>query len=226
MDEFDHGDLPAELSEVADRLRRERYVASALELDRIKTRTMRRAAGTRAARGGIMRKRTLLTVLIMIGALGTGSAAALSIGGISIPTPSIHFNAHSLFAPKAPAAPSAPAPVAAASAAAAVYGHTPATVVIFCIRASFRLGGSTTCTAIVTGIGTTAPTGTVAFTGSSGGSFSPNPCSLTRSAANVSTCSTTFTPTVKGLQLVTGQYSGDATYAPSTSTTSGFVQAV
>jgi hypothetical protein len=83
MGRHDHGDLPPELSYVADQLRSHRYEASALELDQAKTRILKRAGGQRVARGGRMRKRSLLTAVIMIAAIATGSSAALAVGGVS-----------------------------------------------------------------------------------------------------------------------------------------------
>jgi hypothetical protein len=80
MSRFEHDDLPPDLGFVADQLRSHRYEASALELDQAKTRILRRA---RVARGGHMPKRSLLTALIMVVAIGTGSSAALALSGVA-----------------------------------------------------------------------------------------------------------------------------------------------
>ena len=68
--------LPGELRELADRLREERATASALDLDRIKTRAMANAATSRP-KGFALRSRSvaaLLTVALM--AAGTGGVIA------------------------------------------------------------------------------------------------------------------------------------------------------
>ena len=73
--------LPHELEEIAARLREERPQASALELDRIKTRAMAQAATSRP-KGLVLRSRSLaamLTVALM--AAGTGGVIAAGGNG-------------------------------------------------------------------------------------------------------------------------------------------------
>ena len=68
--------LPGELREVAERLRRERAEATGLDLDRIKTRAMANAATSRP-KGFALKSRSvaaLLTVALM--AAGTGGVIA------------------------------------------------------------------------------------------------------------------------------------------------------
>jgi hypothetical protein len=76
MSHFNDEKLPGDLNEVAERLRSERVEASALELDRIKTRAMARATHSRS-KGLLVRSRSiaaLLTVALM--AAGTGGVIA------------------------------------------------------------------------------------------------------------------------------------------------------
>jgi hypothetical protein len=233
MSQFDHGELPPELRDVADVLRRDRYHASDLELDQIKTRTMRRAAAVRATRGGLMRKRTLLTTLIMLGAIGTGSATAFSIGGISLPNITSFLNAGSLFGnrpapsrppvtlPGVPTVPGVPTGgvTPPGSAAAAVYGQGHVIFLVLCSPVRhLRIGRTVSCRAVVIGLGRGRPTGTVSFTSSSAGTFFPPTCTLSRAGS----CRTSYAPAVPGLHRITGHYSGDANYAPATSTFPGF----
>jgi hypothetical protein len=83
MSQFDNDDLPPELGAVARQLRDSRYEASALELDQAKSRILKSVGGQRVARGGRMRKRSLLTAVIMVAAIATGSSGALAVSGIS-----------------------------------------------------------------------------------------------------------------------------------------------
>ncbi|MEA2298013.1 MAG: hypothetical protein QOF77_949 [Solirubrobacteraceae bacterium] len=203
MSQFEDGDLPPELSYVADQLRSHRYEASALELDQAKTRILKQASGPRAAKGGAMRKRTLLTAMIMFAAIGTGSAAALAVGGASLPSiPLLHT-----------AKPSKPAP----NAAVAMYGNHPSSVSVVCIPASFSIGKSTTCTATVTA--GEAPTGIVSFASNTGDPFSPATCTLQPIGGPQARCSVTFTPRHQGTIKVYAHYSGDAINAPSNGST-------
>jgi hypothetical protein len=195
MSQFDDADLPPELGEVADRLRTHRYEPSPLELDQLKTRTMQRG---RAAKGGGMRIRTLVTAAILFAAVGTGSAAALSIGGIQIPL--IGTGRPAVTRP-------------AASAALSMYGNGLTTVSIRCIPISVPLGGSSYCTVRVSPLTSvhTPPTGVITLTSTSGGSFDPPFCTLVADVGNSATCSITYTPTATG--TVSAHYSGDANYA-------------
>ena len=76
--------VPADLREVEVRLREERTEVSVLELDGIKRRAMaqasRRSSATRQ-KGLLMRRPTLLTILLLSGVLLTGSGAALALTG-------------------------------------------------------------------------------------------------------------------------------------------------
>ena len=68
--------------------------------------------------------------------------------------------------------------------------------------------------------GPTAPTGTVAFSSSAGGAFTPAAsCKPTATTAGQSVCELTYTPAATGIQTVTGAYSGDAVHTASSSTT-------
>lgn len=149
-----------------------------------------------------MRIRTLVTAAILFAAVGTGSAAALSIGGIQIPL--IGTGRPAVARP-------------AASAALSMYGNGLTTVSIRCIPISVPLGGSSYCTVRVTALTTvhTAPTGVVTLTSTSGGSFNPPFCTLVSDVGNSSTCSITYTPTASG--TVFAHYSGDANFAPNDS---------
>ena len=73
--------LPADLLSVVERLRDQRPSATALELDEIKLRAMRRAS-TRQGKGMVMRRK-LTSVALAIGALTTGGTAAVIAGGQS-----------------------------------------------------------------------------------------------------------------------------------------------
>jgi hypothetical protein len=81
MSHFEDDRLPAELHDVAERLRAERPQASGLELDRIKMRAMAKSRSSRP-KGIALRSRTmaaLLTVALM--AAGTGGVIAGGNGG-------------------------------------------------------------------------------------------------------------------------------------------------
>jgi hypothetical protein len=198
MSRLDDRDLPPDLRVVADLLRSQRHEASGLELDEAKTRILRRAGGQRAARGGDMRKRTVLTTVVMVAAIGTGSAAALAVGGVRV-LPSLSS--------------SAPTTKAAVSSAAAAQYNNPTTTQLTCTRIGTT--NSFTCTARVNGGAGTAPTGTVSFTGP--GTFAPGAsCTLSPVNTAMSQCSVTYTA-VAGVQSVSAAYSGDTTYAPSSS---------
>lgn len=82
MSHWDENRLPDELRDVADRLREERPEASALELDRMKTRAMSAAARPSRQKGFAVRSRGLaigLTLALMVG--GTGGVIAAGGGG-------------------------------------------------------------------------------------------------------------------------------------------------
>lgn len=83
MDRNDDQRLPAELAEIAQRLRDERPEAGAVELDRIK---LRAQAGTRRMarrRESFMRSRLAITSILVVGVLMSGAGAGLAISGSS-----------------------------------------------------------------------------------------------------------------------------------------------
>src|SRR3989441_716915 len=97
--------------------------------------------------------------------------------------------------------------------------HSTKTVVT-CSPGSVPVGTSTSCTARVVDNSTspTVPTGTVAFTTNSTGTFnSPSAaCTLVAgSAPNMATCSVSYTPTVTGKHMISGSYGGDSSHAQS-----------
>jgi hypothetical protein len=98
--------------------------------------------------------------------------------------------------------------------------HT--TTVLNCSPNPVPIGGTTSCTAIVTDTvaGGTAPTGTVAFTSdTSGGTFSSSSCTLAPdSTTGQATCVVSYTPAQGGsgtTQNITAAYGGDGSHAPS-----------
>ncbi len=152
-----------------------------------------------------MRNRTVLTGAIMVAAIGTGSAAALAVGGAHV---------FAGLSSSAPAKRAAVRPPAAPSAATAQYGTEPSTTQLTCVR--ITVSNSFNCTAQVNGaVGT--PTGTVSFSNTGAGFFSPASCTLTEYVPGIARCSTTFTATASGPQSLFANYSGDPTYMPSSS---------
>jgi virginiamycin B lyase len=85
-----------------------------------------------------------------------------------------------------------------------------------------RLTVASTCTATVTDTDAetgTAPTGTVAFTATGGGSFSDAAtCTLAATGAEVSSCSVEYTPAAEGADTVAALSSGNATQSSSRGT--------
>ncbi len=145
----------------------------------------------------------------MVAAIGTGSAAALAVSGG-------HVFASLISSAPAKQAALAPRAGFAPSAAAEQYGTEPTTTQLTCLR--IGASNSFNCTAQVNGAAGTAPTGTVSFTSASG-SFAPATCTLIPKNTAMSTCTTVFTATAVGGQILTAAYSGDAVYAPSSGTT-------
>ena len=92
----------------------------------------------------------------------------------------------------------------------------PTGTAVVCDPDSVAVNQATTCTAtLTTQPHAGAPTGTVSFSSSKAGSFTPPSCTLspdTGLGADVSTCSVSFTPAVTGSQKVTAAYGGDAAY--------------
>jgi hypothetical protein len=91
---------------------------------------------------------------------------------------------------------------------------TTSTTTVMCNPGDLPAGSLTTCTATVSGSSGT-PTGTVTFSTSGTGTFTPTNGQCTLGAG---TCSVTFTPSSSGLQTITGAYGGDAGNGPSTGT--------
>src|SRR6185437_15816564 len=98
--------------------------------------------------------------------------------------------------------------------------HT--TTVLDCEPNPVPIGGTTSCTAVVTDTvaGGTAPTGTVAFTSdTSGGTFSSSSCPLAPdSTTGQADCVVSYTPAQGGsgsTQTVTAAYGGDGSHAAS-----------
>ena len=83
MDRNDHERIPAELADVAQRLRDERPEASALELDRIKLRAQASARRHVQRREPFMRSRLAITSMLVVGVLMSGAGAGLAVSGIS-----------------------------------------------------------------------------------------------------------------------------------------------
>ncbi len=104
--------------------------------------------------------------------------------------------------------------------------HASATT-LACAPATVTPPATVSCTATLTDTGPfpgapgpTAPTGTVAFSSSAGGAFTPAAsCSLTATTAGQSVCELTYTPAATGIQTVTGAYSGDAVHTASNGAT-------
>ena len=90
----------------------------------------------------------------------------------------------------------------------------PSSTSVSCSQSSVQASGSTQCTATVTGSGPT-PTGSVTwFESVSGGSFSPETCSLASGS-----CTVTYNaPPTQGPVTITAQYYGDTNYQQSTGT--------
>ncbi len=99
----------------------------------------------------------------------------------------------------------------------------PTTTTVSC-SSPVAVGTATSCTATVTDTATTGatnPTGTVMFSTSGSGMFTPNPCpSLTASGTNAGTCMVSYTPNAVGTGTVSigAIYSGDSTHKSSTAT--------
>jgi hypothetical protein len=106
-------------------------------------------------------------------------------------------------------------------------GETPLTVTtrttstaLSCSPANVGAGATTACKATVTDVnaGTViTPTGSVTFSASGTGSFTPGSCTLAAGAAGTASCSVNFSPAAVGTgsQTITGGYAGDANHASS-----------
>ena len=77
MSHFRDEGLPDDLRRVEERLRRERAEASALDLDRIKTRAVANAASSPRTKGFTVKSRSIATMLtVALMAAGTGGVIA------------------------------------------------------------------------------------------------------------------------------------------------------
>jgi hypothetical protein len=72
--------LPRDLEQIAERLREERPEASPLDLDRIKTMAIRRAAESAPRKGHLMKSR-LVSVLVAAGILVGGAGGVMAATG-------------------------------------------------------------------------------------------------------------------------------------------------
>jgi hypothetical protein len=87
-----------------------------------------------------------------------------------------------------------------------------------CSASSLVTGAATTCTAVVSDAGASGsvtPGGSVGWTTSGTGSFTPGSCSL--SGSGPATCSVSFVPTSTGTHRITASYAGDASHLASDS---------
>jgi hypothetical protein len=91
------------------------------------------------------------------------------------------------------------------------------TTAVTCAPAPVVSGSPTTCTATVS-VAAEFITGTVQFTSSAGGAFSPVSCNVSGMAPSAQ-CGVTFTPAQVGDHQITSTYSGDATHEGSQGTT-------
>jgi len=83
MDRNETESLPADLADVAHRLRDERPQASPLELDRMKLQARSRARRRTARRESVMRSRLAITSMLVVGVLMSGAGAGLAVSGVS-----------------------------------------------------------------------------------------------------------------------------------------------
>jgi hypothetical protein len=65
------------------RLRRDRTTATSLELDELKLRAMRQAAGRRGTRGNLMKSRLALLLVLVAGLMMSTTGATLALSGSS-----------------------------------------------------------------------------------------------------------------------------------------------
>ena len=86
---------------------------------------------------------------------------------------------------------------------------------VACAPSSLVTGRPTTCTATVTDVtGALTPSGTIAWSSTSTGSFSPSSCTLAGSAGSA-VCSVSYVPTATGTHRVDASYGGSADHLPS-----------
>ena len=79
MSHFQEEGLPDDLSEVAERLSRERTEPSSTELDQIKSRAMARAASSRQ-KGSVMKSRRV-AALLTVALMAAGTSSVIAAGG-------------------------------------------------------------------------------------------------------------------------------------------------
>ncbi len=88
---------------------------------------------------------------------------------------------------------------------------------ISCSPSSVTVNTATSCTATVTdtSAGPITPTGSVGFTSSGAGTFSPmTSCNLSGTTSSAA-CNITFTPSTTGTDTITGNYAGDSAHTTS-----------
>jgi len=100
-----------------------------------------------------------------------------------------------------------------------IVNTSPMTFALSCNHASVVVGATITCKATVRGPGSSAPTGSVAWSSSGAGLFSGATCNLSKQKAS-GACSVKFTPTYPGSPSVTivATYGGDSKNLPSAGT--------
>lgn len=96
----------------------------------------------------------------------------------------------------------------------------PTTTLVTCSPGAVMPNAAATCRAKVfdTSSTPTPPTGTITFTASGSGSFTPltGTCTLVAGpGAPWSSCTVTYTPSLNGAQLISGTYGGDSTHLSS-----------
>ena len=92
------------------------------------------------------------------------------------------------------------------------------TTSVSCAPTSLVTGQSTTCTAVVSDAGpegSVAPSGSVAWSSTGSGSFSPPSCTLSGDGSR--SCSVTFVPTASASYSVSASYAGGPDHLPSSS---------
>ena len=92
------------------------------------------------------------------------------------------------------------------------------TTAVNCVSNPITYGASASCTAtVVRGSGTSTPTGTVNFTSSGTGNFTPAANCTLSGSGGTSTCAVTYTPTTVGTgsHTITGTYGGDSIFSGS-----------
>lgn len=98
----------------------------------------------------------------------------------------------------------------------------PTSAAVACAPSQLTTQEATSCTATVadTARDGLAPAGTVAFTSSIGGAFSPSPtCTLAALTSSTSACTVDFTSSAVGTVTITGAFSGEVRHATTSAST-------